>query len=498
MCLLLAIKTSSSGQGRIVVNEFMAWSGCNTSSEFIEIMNFGPGPMNIGCYIITNGSYSVTIPPNTILKAGQYFVLSGQDVLLKDCGNVDSAISVNLNWNTCNCLDKPITSPDGFMTDGGSANEKVVIFDPNLNIIDAVSRKLPESSSVSITTSSLSGACTSKTFDLDLLAISYENIGQSTGINNSYSRKVDGDCGWDKTPAISAKASNKTGSSSSAAYTFSTLSAAECNSTTGSIAITVNSTDLSSLFPMNYLLAFDADSNGVFTSADTYLYGVDSTAPNINISNLAYGRYRITVSSVLGCNLKSFDFMIFNCYGILLPLKLLSFKYAGIENDEYNFAANITGLDNLKSLELEGYDGGSYKSISKITDVLSQYANGFINIKTRQSYQYYRLKMTDVKGAVTYSPIITMRKQITYNESRLWPNPASSILNINVLSTNEGIKTYSIKNANGAQVKSGKLYFQKGVNTATLFTNELLPGVYQIAIPQETGNQPISFRFVKQ
>ncbi|HVG14243.1 MAG TPA: lamin tail domain-containing protein, partial [Chitinophagaceae bacterium] len=305
LSLFLSVHFYAIGQGRVVVNEFMAWSGCNTSSEFIEIMNFGPGPMNIGCYIITNGSYSVTIPPNTILRAGQYYVLSGHNSLPKDCGNIDSTIVVDLNWNTCNCIDKPITSPDGFMTDGGSANEKIVILDPQLNIIDAVSRKLPQSSSVSITTPSLSGACTSKTFDLDLMSIAYENIGQSTGINNSYSRKVDGDCGWDKTPAISAKGPNKTGLTSSASYSFSTLSASECNLTTGSISITVNAPDVASLFPMNYLLAYDADSNGVFDATDTYKYGIDSTAANININKLAYGRYRITVGSVLGCNLKT-------------------------------------------------------------------------------------------------------------------------------------------------------------------------------------------------
>jgi hypothetical protein len=93
---------NSFGQGRVVINEFMPWSGCNTTSEFIELMNFGPGPMNIGCYIVTNGTYAVTIPPNTIIQPGQYFVLSGQNTLSQGCGNTDSLIHVDLNWTSCN------------------------------------------------------------------------------------------------------------------------------------------------------------------------------------------------------------------------------------------------------------------------------------------------------------------------------------------------------------------------------------------------------------
>ncbi|MBO9684225.1 MAG: lamin tail domain-containing protein, partial [Flavisolibacter sp.] len=114
---------SSFGQGKVLINEFMPWAKCNTTSEFIELMNFGPGPMDIGCYIVTNGTYSVTIPPNTILQKGQYFILSGEDVLAKGCGNEDSLVRVNLNWTNCNCTNVPIpTTGDGFLKDGGNGN----------------------------------------------------------------------------------------------------------------------------------------------------------------------------------------------------------------------------------------------------------------------------------------------------------------------------------------------------------------------------------------
>ena len=63
-CLLLP--AASNAQGRLVINEFMAWpaNSCPISSEFIELKNMGPGPMNIGCYVITDGDFAITIPAN--------------------------------------------------------------------------------------------------------------------------------------------------------------------------------------------------------------------------------------------------------------------------------------------------------------------------------------------------------------------------------------------------------------------------------------------------
>ena len=75
LSVLFGLGYESFAQGRVVINEFMPWSGCNTTSEFVELMNFGPGPMDIGCYIVTNGQYSVTIPPNTVINPGKYFVI---------------------------------------------------------------------------------------------------------------------------------------------------------------------------------------------------------------------------------------------------------------------------------------------------------------------------------------------------------------------------------------------------------------------------------------
>lgn len=455
--------------------------------------------MNIGCYIVTNGQYAVTIPPNTIIQPGQYFLLSGQDILAKNCGNTDSAVHVNLNWNTCNCTDKTIPATgDGFMQNGGSANEKIVLLDPNLNVIDAISRQSTPSSSVSITSSGLAGGCTSKTFDLGSMGITYETIGQSTGIDNSFARKVDGDCGWVKTTAISANAPNKTGSSASATYSFTTLSASQCNSTTGSISIDVSGTNVASLFPMSYTLAFDRDANYIFNSSDDYTFGVDNTASSIDIDNLVYGRYRITVASALGCNLKTYDFFIFNCYGILLPFKLVSFTYNGIKDESFLFESQVSGIENLKTLVLEGSEKDTYTSVTTITNASSLYKDGLINLKIPvSSYRHFRLRMVDNRDVVSYSPVVSTGITAA-KEKLLWPNPAKEKINISFHSEVEGMTSFTISNALGLVLKREAMQLKKGSNSFPVSTGNLPPGIYHLSISQKSSQPPISFRFVKQ
>jgi len=180
-----------------------------------------------------------------------------------------------------------------------------------------VIRTLPVETSSLITTSSLGGQCTSQTFDLDLMAINYETIGESAGRGNSFARKLDGDCGWVKDPQQSAGGTNNTPSETSDVdYDFAVTNATNC-SNNGSVEVIVNGSNASSLFPLNYTLAYDADNDFVFELTDVYTNGTDATPNTLTVSNLTTGHYRLTVGSTLGCNLQTFPFTIFQCGTVL-------------------------------------------------------------------------------------------------------------------------------------------------------------------------------------
>jgi hypothetical protein len=435
----------------------------------------------------------VTIPPNTVLQSGEYFVLSGQDVLPQNCGNVDSAIRVDLNWNTCNCTNTSIPATgDGFMQNGGNANEKIVLLDPNLNVIDAVSTNLPVSASVSITTPALSGECTSKTFNLGTMGVNYESTGPSTGISNSIARKVDGDCGWVKTTSISAGAPNKTGSSASATYDFTTVSTTQCNVINGSISIQVNSGDVSALFPMNYTLGYDAEANLIFDANDQYTYGVDNSAPTIDINNLAYGRYRVTVGSSSSCNLKSFDFYVFNCYTVVLPVRLLNFNFQEEREGRKIFHFKIDEASTMSHVVLEARNEGSFQPVATL---YGPFTRSDISIAGTSFYAKYRLKLVAYNGAVAYSQEINT----TINPLRrvFWPNPVVNSISTQVKTISKGKLSYTITNSTGVIVKTSSVEVNSGEQTLTIPASDLSLGVYYLKISGASLSETISFRFIK-
>lgn len=323
-CLLAALlwATSAAGQGRVVINEYMPWpdNGCPVTSEFVELYNFGPGPANIGCYVLTDGDYSITIPANTILLPGEYYVIAGMDVLPSGCGNLTKSVTAQLNWNTCNCTSGTIpTTGAGLFTDGGSGAEQVVLLNSTGAVVDAVIRNLPAEPSASITTSSNAG-CTPFTFDLDDMSFTYEVLGMSTGRGNTFARLLDGDCGWLKESKQSAGESNNTAGDNSSLSAVLTVTNGTACPTDGSAFIEVFASDYTSVFPMDYTLAKDADNDNQYTINDLYTLGTDNTAPNIPLDNLSEGRYKVVIASAMGCDLKSFSFNILPCGSVLNPL----------------------------------------------------------------------------------------------------------------------------------------------------------------------------------
>ncbi len=481
----------------------MPWPGnaCGTTTEFIELLNFGPGPMNIGCYILTDGDYSITIPANTILQPGQFYVISGTNTITYPCGNKDSTIHPHLNWTTCNCTSAtiPVTG-DGFMTDGGSASEQVVLLDPNLNVIDAVVRGLPPESSSAITTSTVGGQCTSRSFDLDTMNINYETIGESAGRGNSFARKIDGDCGWVKDTHESGNATNNTGGySSSVTYSFYYLKSMACPND-GSIAVTVHASSYTDVFPMSYILAFDSDSDGVFETTDSYTYGSVTNPNSITIGNLIPGTYRLTLASVKGCYLHTFPFTILKCF-IALPVKLISFTAQKNSNDiRCNWV--IDHVEQLKDVFIErSADGFIFSPFTMATvpgNINGTWNNNYRFTETLTTLPFFRLRMISKSGRESFSSVIN----ITSNESvaiRIWPNPATSQVNINFSFPSTGIAEVAIYNISNCVVMKKLVPVQAGNTVLSIPIEQLPPGIYQLSVQSKSMSGLTRwFRFVKQ
>jgi len=317
------------------------------------------------------------------------------------------------------------------MTDGGSANEQLVLFDASMNVIDAVARSLPVEPSALITTSTAGGSCSPRVFDLDLIPITYETIGESAGRGNSFARRLDGDCGWVKDPQQSGNATNNTpGDVSDVSYSFFYTKAQACPND-GSISVVVHAADYSSVFPMSYTLAYDSDSDGVFEITDSYTNGSVSNPNTITINNLSPGTYRLTVASVKGCYLQTFSFTILGCFNVL-PLRLTAFNV--LQNNhlvECKWA--VEHVEDLEEITIERSSDGihfsPFTTIAAPPSTTGQWNYSYRFNEDVLLLPYFRLILLNKNRTSTYSWISKLSHpgEKTIN---VWPNPAADRLNL--------------------------------------------------------------------
>lgn len=501
--LLLSIHTSAQQQGRLVINEYMGWpsSGCGTTSEFIELLNFGPGPVNMGCFIITTGTYSITIPPGTVLQPGEFYVIAGQDYLPGTCANVDSSnggVTVDLNWNTCQCTSSTIpTSGNGLFTDGGNGNTPLILMDDHGVVIDAVARSLPAEASKSITSSSVSGACIQRTFDTDAMNINYEVLGMSPGRGNSFARVVDGDCNWVKDPQQSANASNnRSGDVAGISYDFTMVNTTDCDSLGGSVSIYVRETNYDAVFPMSYTIVIDEDNNGIYDENDTYTTVVDDVPPFIEIDSLPAGRFRVTIGSVKGCFLRSFDFNILHCQSTL-PVHIKSFGVTP-RSGYHVLDWQIENIAEVEELRIEASNNGrSFSTLDRISGAAPAMHKTSFLVEQPDDWKFFRLMIITKSGKTIYSKIVSPNSG-GRSEFKFGPNPVTNKLTIQVPLGTKGQASFQIFNQVGSMVAE---YKKKGIDLQEVITmdvGQLKSGIYHLRMLSEAD--PIgkfAFSFVK-
>lgn len=103
---------------------------------------------------------------------------------------------------------------------------------------------------------------------------------------------------------------------------------------------------------------------------------------------------------------------------------------------------------------------------------------------------YYRLKMTDLDGRYTYSPVISIGIPAGAFHLTAYPNPLVSTTTLNVTSTAAEKAMLTVTDMSGRQVLIRPVFLQKGSNILPLpFFEGLGKGIYQLklATPANTG-----------
>lgn len=481
--------------GRVLINEYLPWPNnvCGATAEMVELYNMGPGPVDIGCYVVSDGDFSVTIPAGTILEPGQFYVIAGQTFIPAPCANIARNIVADLNWNTCGCTNAPIPMiAPGFFTDGGFANEQMVLMNPLGKVVDAVVRSLPAEPSSTITTRAV-GTCNPFTFNLATMGIEYEFIGESAGRGNSIARKLDGDCGWVKDTQQTGGETNNTPGARSA-FTLSMFITEDPFCMFGSARFVVDQNPASFWFPIDYILAYDSDGDGMFTFSDTYTTGMDYDAPELVLENLPFGLYAINIGPRQGCSYQNFLFAVGPC--TTLGYSIRSFNVNKL--NEFQMLAQIVGGDQLEGVILEGSTDG--KNFVKMGDVSYSLVPGIQDIRystPSTEYTYFRLAIYNKQSKTVYSPIRKINTLAGKNKLQLAGNPVSDEIRLySFTSRNENIEL-QVFNAAGQMVFTRKYNVSSGTSLIQVPSGNLAPGSYIIKANLGNNTQE-TFRVIKQ
>ena len=239
--------------------------------------------------------------------------------------------------------------------------------------------------------------------------------------------------------------------------------------------------------------------HGTGTTPDTYVGGsgtIDPFDPWIvwDATNL---RWSVT-----------FDITGFSGFFVsgasLVPLPLTLTNFSGVAVAAGNqLSWQTSSEENTAYFEMQRAAAGS----SAFTDLGQVAAAGNSSLTRQYSYTdvlavthpvySYRLKMVDLDGHYTYSPIVTLQPTAPSLSVALSPNPFVQPVSLTVGSPVAGIATVVVLDMSGAKLVERSVVLQKGDNALDVSLIAGLPqGVYVLQVT--TGTQQQTVKFVKE
>lgn len=177
-----------------------------------------------------------------------------------------------------------------------------------------------------------------------------------------------------------------------------------------------------------------------------------------------------------------------NYISTTLPLNLLEFNANYVGNKVLLKWITTSEVNTKEFIVSRSKDGNTWTDLGSVTALNTSGTNNysFKDLQPVQGINYYRLKMIDIDGKFTYSPIRTIN--ITKNNLPfvIAPNPASTfaIIYFNQLIKNAEI---SVIDAQGRKLFTD-IIKNAGITTYHLKTDKLVSGIYIIHVQTSSGN----------
>ena len=175
----------------------------------------------------------------------------------------------------------------------------------------------------------------------------------------------------------------------------------------------------------------------------------------------------VTAQSTLPVKLASFDAIVNKC---MTTLNWKSSTEVNFSNYQVEYSKDGVNFETVSTVNGKG-DNATYSLVHS----------------PAQGKAYYRLKMIDVDTKSEYSRIIVLNINCSKGSVVVYPNPASEVLNVNIVGADDKGTVASLFNQSGQVVLSKNL--PNGSNELDI--RKLATGIYQLRLVNNTGTENI-------
>ncbi|MBL7698066.1 MAG: T9SS type A sorting domain-containing protein [Chitinophagaceae bacterium] len=224
---------------------------------------------------------------------------------------------------------------------------------------------------------------------------------------------------------------------------------------------------------------------GSFPTPINYqLFNSDGELPVIN-GLAASSTYLVAVDGIQ--NTKAIFDLKFT--GTALPVQ--STELTGLVVGAYNELRWVTDPTfDVFSMVLErSEDGVSFQEIKEILDQQQQQMGQYSDLNPLPGLNYYRLRVENSSGLIQYSDVVTLNRSENEFVMKISPNPAISVINIEILNNDFGPYGATIYNALGQQVLVRKFNVSTRRHVETLRVRNLLRGMYFVVVFGKNGEK---------
>jgi hypothetical protein len=180
---------------------------------------------------------------------------------------------------------------------------------------------------------------------------------------------------------------------------------------------------------------------------------------------------------------------------ITLPLKLISFQ-GGLTNNRSQLQWTVAENEAGKYFEIEkSVDGRNYTTAGVVMVTQKTGSETYSYKDDIQNATYYRLKMVNEDGSVSYSKIILIKVQVDEsNTIALLQNPVRDNLSFSFTSSTDKASDITIYSMAGTKVLTQKIATQKGRNSVSIALNSYITsGTYILEVRNNTERSITKF-----